>query len=59
MKYNKINPEAKSDKIQKKIDSIFKNRARNSKSCISRIPKQTPANYILNNCKSDKLNKKK
>lgn len=59
MEYNKINADSKSDKIQKKIDTIFQNRARNSKSYINRIPKHTPSNHVLNNCKSDKQNRKK
>ena len=59
MKSSKVNSDTKRDKIQKKIDSIFKNRAKNSISCVGRIPKQTPANHVLNNCKLDKRNKKK
>lgn len=58
MKSNKINPDSKSDKIQKKINCILNNRAKSSQSVINRIPKQTPAHYVLKNCRADTKSKK-
>lgn len=54
MKSNKTNSDSKSDKIQKKIDCILNNRAKSSQSFTDRIPKQTPAHYVLKNCRADK-----
>jgi len=57
MKSDKTNPDTKSDKIEKKIDNIFKNRAKTAQSYIGRIPKQTPAHYLVKNCRADKKSK--
>lgn len=54
MKAKKNISDSKSDKIQKKIDCILNNRAKSSQSFIDRIPKQTPAHYVLKNCRADK-----
>jgi hypothetical protein len=58
MKSNKTNPDSTRDKIQKKINCILNNRAKSSQSSIDRIPKQTPAHYVLKNCRADAKSKK-
>lgn len=53
MKSKKTISDSKSDKIQKKVDCILNNRTKSSQSINNRIPKQTPAHYVLKNCRAD------
>ncbi len=58
MKSNKTNTDSKSAKIQKKINCILNNRVKSSQSFVDRNPKQTPAHYVLKNCRADAKPKK-
>lgn len=58
MKSKKTISDSNSDKIQKKVDCILNNRGKSSQSFNNRIPKQTPAHYVLKNCRADNKVKK-